>query len=420
MGRAAYTPMIKPVTLAYHPASDAGSLSLSNCTATEDTTVLGPHGYSTLKVIATASTEIQVTWVNKSAFNPKGGLLFAVIRFPQSTTGMSRVVLSNGAASLANNKEMLFNTNFRREGDGSNDLWNYLPMIVNDMPDDNYSASGQISTEYGTGIDNTTDILSGRFNFPSAVDGDVFYIEGLFYQSYARPAITFGFDSNGTDIGTRAKPPLDALGWLGYIALEDGAYGLAAEKARVQTYYDAGWDVLPHSVTHTSFTSLTDAQVLSEVNNSISNIESNGWTRGSKLFVYPQGAADGDTCAAMRSTKAIGAFGARGRHVMPSHAGIDNIFDIGRYELGGKTLAQAKAAVDAAIAYGSSLHIYTHQIIAGSADPPGDTLQWAEDNWNALLTYIRLKQNQGLVDVMTMTQWWEKFQLNKNSRVFIS
>lgn len=73
------------------------------------------------------------------------------------------------------------------------------------------------------------------------------------------------------------------------------------------------------------------------------------------------------------------------------------------------TLVQAKAALDTAILKGESIIFYGHKL-GGAAD----SVTWVTSDYNELMAYIGLKQSQGLVEAVTIPDYYKK---NNGGRV---
>lgn len=72
----------------------------------------------------------------------------------------------------------------------------------------------------------------------------------------------------------------------------------------------------------------------------------------------------------------------------------------------GTSLAQAKAAIDRAVKYGGACIIAGHKLAATAAD----TITWAIADWQALIDYVVLLRQQGLIRTMTTSQWHKEAQ----------
>jgi len=135
----------------------------------------------------------------------------------------------------------------------------------------------------------------------------------------------------------------------------------------------------------------------------------NGWTRGNECFAYSNGMYSQETCEHMeaagirltRTTASGPALQRAGfdlrlnsplaRHSLPNIA-MDN-----------RTAAQVLADIDAAIALGSSFVLTGHGV-----QTVGDSLNMATAEFLQLVAGVKARVNQGLMDVVTMSQLWRQ------------
>ena len=68
------------------------------------------------------------------------------------------------------------------------------------------------------------------------------------------------------------------------------------------------------------------------------------------------------------------------------------------------TLANSKAAVDVAIAKGEAIIFYGHKLGAVA-----DTATWTTADFTALCDYLQLKQAQGLIECLTMPNFYRTY-----------
>ena len=76
--------------------------------------------------------------------------------------------------------------------------------------------------------------------------------------------------------------------------------------------------------------------------------------------------------------------------------------------MGGQTLTQAKAAIVDAIRCGTTLNMYSHEIIAGGSGttPPVDPLDWYANDLASLLDYALSLRAMGLIDIPSWHEWY--------------
>ena len=68
----------------------------------------------------------------------------------------------------------------------------------------------------------------------------------------------------------------------------------------------------------------------------------------------------------------------------------------------GTTLQAVKNHIDKCIKHGVTAVIYGHMLAAAAASET-----WAIADWQALIDYVVLLRNQGLIDPVSLDEWWE-------------
>lgn len=182
---------------------------------------------------------------------------------------------------------------------------------------------------------------------------------------------------------------------------------------QIDTLVAAGWDIVTHSNVGTG-SGLKDletyAAALGEIEDNIADLETLGYSQTSHYYVLPQGGYDSFVWDALldAGVTAIRMIGDTSPHTIPigNQAG-DKLNDIqvwtptilplieSSIQLDGtKTLAQVKAYVEELIDQGCTGSCYIHGSSAA-----------AETMLDGLCYFLRLRQQQGLIDVLTMSEW---------------
>lgn len=114
-------------------------------------------------------------------------------------------------------------------------------------------------------------------------------------------AVMFTFDDGVDSLYSTAYPIFSAAGkkMTAYIitsVLDTAGYITTAQAQEMST---AGMDISVHGHTHTIYTSLTQAEIETDISTAVGIIEAAGMTRASKHAAYPFGGYDADVVAAM-------------------------------------------------------------------------------------------------------------------------
>lgn len=227
------------------------------------------------------------------------------------------------------------------------------------------------------------------------------FIRGI----YGRPKFIFRFDDGWDDHIDIAKPIMDLYGFKGCTMVNQDSIGTAnyMTLAELRTLLEAGWDVLNHTKSHTNLSTLSKADQQTEIMSEMAWMRDNGITKkmSERHIVLPNGGYNADTLALrseldLRSLHTI----VSPRTNVPNNpldnadqlVYIDNIVNT-------VTLANAKARVDRAIAWGGCGMFLFHLLPAVATQ----STEWPEADFSELCKYLFLKRSQ--IDVVTWTEY---------------
>ncbi len=131
---------------------------------------------------------------------------------------------------------------------------------------------------------------------------------------------------------------------------------------RLVAINEAGNDIIGHTMTHPVVPSVGEARMRFELSESMKALRQNRLPRTADVMCFPTNQFGSRELKAMREMGYSAARGAKPCWTATVF-GIDNPLALGSRDLGGKTLAQAIRALDAAEAYGVTVILYMHQIM---------------------------------------------------------
>jgi len=257
--------------------------------------------------------------------------------------------------------------------------WN----LVKIAPDD-WSVQGAGSLD--------DEITYCRFRFVGAggVQGVITY-DSLYFDQVSEPAVVLSLDDAHETAYDIAYPILKARNMVAteYVVTDDVGGGAKMTWAELVELQAAGWTIANHSKTHANFTTLTEAEIETELTDAKDALIANGITGNGPLHVaYPGGGWDADTLKAMADTSML-----TGRtvtqparhpalpmdrpHEIPIWFDLDN----------GTSLATAKTKIDSLVAEGKIGYFYGHAF-AGAAGAQ----TWATSDFIELCNYIAQKR----------------------------
>ena len=226
--------------------------------------------------------------------------------------------------------------------------------------------------------------------------------DSVYTKSWNRAKCIITFDDSMTTAYTEGYTYMATKGLKGTMynirAAIDNTGGMTLAQA--QTMYDAGWDMSLHGATN--LTTFTYAEMMADIAYNKQFLLDNGFTRNNchKHYAYPNGGYNDTVLQAMADsgmTTARTIIDTTQSHYVeePYLLSRQGIFNT-------TTIAEAKAYVDLAIARGEAILLNFHQLVAS---PTVDT-QWSITNFQALMDYIKQKQDYGFLDVVTISEWY--------------
>lgn len=232
-------------------------------------------------------------------------------------------------------------------------------------------------------------------------------IDSLRYQPKARTKVLFTWDDAHETQYTEGHLYTQPLGVNMTYYLETDAIDSANSltSANLDTMYAAGDDHGNHTIDHTDLSSVSAAVGLLKITGARDFLNARSYTRASKHFAYPFG--EGAIIPSIQDTvESAGMVTARGVnfYLTGTANGVSNPLSIGCFNLGSAdSLAARKQNIDDALAEGNTVIFYGHKLVASA----GDATEWDIADFQALVDYALLKQNQDLLDIVTISEWYD-------------
>ena len=205
------------------------------------------------------------------------------------------------------------------------------------------------------------------------------------------------FDDNERSTLTQGKPILDALGFKGVqFVIGSTADAMSQDYLNWNDYdqlYQEGWDVSNHTYSHPLLTTLDDNNLELEINGMRDILLSHGYTRSADFFAYPYGNFNLNVINKVKEHNKL----ARGVNDWQYSAHPSS--ELGDYYLlrsheESEDIQMQYSDIDLAISRGQLLVYLFHDI-------SGYTQKFSD-----IMTYLKLKQDAGLIKVMTMSEYW--------------
>lgn len=240
-------------------------------------------------------------------------------------------------------------------------------------------------------------------------------IDSLRYQPKAKTKVLFTWDDAHETQYTEGYLYTQPLGINMTYYLETDAIDStnSLTSSHLATMYAAMEDLGNHTIDHTDLSSVSAAVGLSKITGARDFLNIRGYTRASNHFAYPFG--EGAIIPSIQDTvTAAGMVTARGVnfYLTGTANGVSNPLSIGCFNLGSAdSLAARKQNIDDALAEGNTVIFYGHKLVVTA----GDSTEWDIADFQALVDYALSKQNQGLLDIVTISDWYDDLEGKRQS-----
>lgn len=227
-------------------------------------------------------------------------------------------------------------------------------------------------------------------------------VDNFVVDPYTKPKCILSFDDGSVTNYTEAYPYLASKGFKGSLFVPmnniDGSGYITTAQATEM--YNAGWDIGSHSYTHVNLTSLSIPDATAEMQTEINALDAAGFTRSSRHMAWPFSAYNDDLMAAAASVGMLTARTGNDR-VQPNYT--DDYRRLFRYEITNtRTLTDYQAITEKAISLGGLVYFNLHKIVT----PAAQSTDITPTDFQALIDYIKTKSDAGLIDVVTISEWY--------------
>lgn len=243
-------------------------------------------------------------------------------------------------------------------------------------------------------------------------------IDDFRYGYYSKPKVVFTFDDGADSVYTKAFAYMTTLGLKGTAFVPGDAAHIGAENymtlANLQTLYADGWDISNHGLNHTDLSSLaTLAEVVAEVQGCQDVLEGWGFTRRDchKFFAYPN---SGYNSLSIQGVQACGVLAARTGMPRNQKHVVSDFYQLSRRAIADTTtLAVAQGYVDETCLKGGVSIFNFHKIV----DSSPDSVSWLTSQFEDLMDYVKAREDEGVLDVVTISEWYDGLDGKKNEAI---
>lgn len=345
-------------------------------------TVITKNGQQTIRLTPTAGSNINVQFpVSNDFVNGDYISFFVYINNVNATNSLTLYVSNNNFASF-------FSKGYNAAG--AKVGWNHIVL-----------SKSEFTTTNGATWD-AVDKLQIR---ATAGSGQTFYIclDSVYWRANERTRILVDLDDGFASCYNIVYPYATNLGIkCNVYALSGVSPGTYMSVAQLTELYNAGWDVCNHTILHEDLSTLTLEEATATLNTCKAWLLANGFTRSFDHLAYPVNLPNATAIQAasdvgMKTARTI--FGTRSY----IHQRKDLLEVPGRGAGQGIALSTITGDIDTAIAKGGTYMFYAHDI----AESETLANQWATSKMYGLLDYLADKRDQGLLDILTITEWYD-------------
>lgn len=219
------------------------------------------------------------------------------------------------------------------------------------------------------------------------------------------------FDDARSTVYSIAYPIMQTLGIVGTVPvisslIDSGAnYMTLANLTELQ---NAGWAIVNHSKSHLHMGDENDATVLDEYITCRDYLQTNGFTEGKEMLIFPAGSYDNGTIELLRGQGAIYLSGrATTKGVIAGSK-----FETPRVPMDNTEYADFAGYIDSIITKKLYMHLYYHHFTETTTGS-STSISTFTNSMNYLKTLIRA----GLIEAPNMIDYYDEYILKSRSRI---
>ncbi|MDI6800287.1 MAG: DUF2341 domain-containing protein [Actinomycetota bacterium] len=231
------------------------------------------------------------------------------------------------------------------------------------------------------------------------------------YNQKGRAKAIISFDDGYDDVKNEAFPIMEANGQKGVAFITSDYIDTVDHltKADLLAMRDSGWDISNHTRSHQQLTKLSWAQMDDEINGCYDWLANNGFEASAKFFAYPYGLYNDRVIEKVKERHKLARSVIAGdsqAHLLLG-GGIDHL--IKALNVTNKVkVATVKKSIDEAIAKGSPLIIFLHQIVDDKADK---STEYLTQDFKEVSDYLKARSKD--IDVITFSDYYERLHADQ-------
>ena len=383
--------------------SDATGLVLANSGTAAVTSIdaQSPFGASRLRVDAPVGNTYFEVGFAPSIAKFQGAVAFRI--WFSDWRACLQLQLFAGTAGYANLMQKTFNV----QNSNLNNRNGPITIFLN--PED---------TSTNTFVQGSDTLAAVKFRaFTRSGYANTMWVESFYVPNRMRPKLLLTFDDAYVRWIDLLLPELASRGLKATFGVNTGDVGtnhaLFIDVPDLLAIQTAGHEVYAHNITNTAYGTQTAAQYAADYATALAQLRAWGIRTTGDYHPFVQGAHDQELITALAGKGVRMMRGVDSNKLNGGAAGVrDNLSSlkiVSHSATGGANLATQKSKLDQAIQYGMTYVAMLHEPVTSGATG----IQYLVSDLNAFLDYAVLKQRQGLLDIVTPTQWLRQLNVGR-------
>lgn len=221
--------------------------------------------------------------------------------------------------------------------------------------------------------------------------------------------VSIVFDDNHPSIYTEGFARMQPLGLLGVNACITGTVGNTGlyTLAQITEMYNAGWDIVNHTRNHIQMTTQIDSDIIADVSAGRTYLLAQGFTRSANILIAPSNETNEYILNLISPYATMATWRIDNGKDTNNEVPFD-LMRVRRRGVANNPPSVIKDWIDEAILNDQHLHLNFHKITTA-----GTALDYPPTDFQTVIEYIAAKQARGELEVLTMSQLYNRFSGKK-------
>lgn len=234
----------------------------------------------------------------------------------------------------------------------------------------------------------------------------------LYKNMMAKSVVLISFDDGYGNIYDNAYPILKANNQVATVFMITNRVGYTKGPVfmtltQLTNLYNAGWCISSHTVDHLSLITQSKATLNTELNGSLTWLNTNGFGSTAPYFAYPFGELNATVINYVDRIYRMARGTENGTYFGPLNLQLGEQYYLPWIQITNiTTVSHVKAEIDRAVVQGTVISITFHQVVNSGA---GASTQVLTSTFQSISNYLAANQAAGKLVVMTYNQYYDTF-----------